>query len=165
MRSIILKASLYAFLFLSPFIVFSQGNPNEEKQFIPESQKGAQVFKHARVLNDQTETIEVTGLSSPTFTVSNLVDGTAESFNHKLRITYTLQTTGGKGSYQLVFFGDDEKVPYAVNAENGVTTIYMPYVVHDHLKSKLDQSLSAKKKVQLKITSLTTGVREAVWIL
>lgn len=160
-----LKACMYSFILLCPVLVFSQVNQPEEKEFIPEGQKGAQVFKHARVLNDQTEILEVISMSAPTITASNLVDGTAASYNHKLRIAYTIQLAGGKGGYQLVFYGEDEKISYAVNAEGGATIIYMPLVIHEYFKSKMDQALTARKKVQLKINVLTSGLREAIWVL
>lgn len=157
--------SLLVILILScSAISYAQSSQKEDKQFNSEDQKGVPVFKYARVLNDQSDVFEVINISAPTFSTSNIVDGTAESFNHKLRVAYNLQLNGSKGSFQLVFFGEDEKVPFAVNTENGLTTIYMPYVVHDNFKSKLDQAISARKKVQVKINLLTSGKREVVWL-
>jgi hypothetical protein len=37
--------------------------------------------------------------------------------------------------------------------------------MHDYFKSKVDQALAARKKVQLKISLSTSGLREAVWSL
>ena len=167
MRLESVKTVLFSFVLICPLLTFSQSttNPYEEKVFIPEPQKGTQVFKHARLLESQVETVEITGLGSPNFATSNMVDGTMESYNHKVRVTYTLQVTGGKGVYQLVFYMPNEKMPYSVNTENGITTIYMPLQLHDYFKSKVDQNLTARKKVQLRLNLSTSGLREAVWVL
>ncbi|MFM1857136.1 MAG: hypothetical protein RLZ05_196 [Bacteroidota bacterium] len=167
MRFESVKKILFSVVLISPSLVFSQSssNPNEERVFIPDAQKGAQVFKHARLLEPQSETVEISGLGSPLFAASNLVDGTVESYNHKVRVTYSLQVTGGKGSYQLVFYMPNEKMPYSVNTENGVTTVYMPFQLHDYFKSKVEQNITARKKVQLKLNLSTSGLREAVWVL
>ena len=138
------------FIFLP---LFSLGQASEEL-----------LFKPSRVASSQVETIEVASISQPSFSVSNVADGTAASFHHSLRVTYSLQILNTKGSFQLVFFGENDRVPYSVNIENGNTIIYMPYLAHDYFKNKLDQALTARKKVQLKISLMTTGVREAIWV-
>lgn len=143
----------------------TNGASLEEKELVPPGQKGTPVFKTGRLLESQTETVEVTAISAPSFTVANTADGTAESFNHRFRISYTLQLLNGKGTYQLHFYNAGEKIPYAVNTENGVTNIYMPLAAHEYFRTKVEQALSLRKKVQLKINLLTSGVREAVWVL
>jgi hypothetical protein len=123
------------------------------------------IFKPSRLASSVNETFELTILGSPTFSVSNLADGTLSSYQHTTRLTYPLQLINGKGEYKLVFYGAGEKVPYSVFTENGITTIYMPFFIHDYFKSKVDQALAARKKVQLKISLSTSGLREAVWSL
>jgi|LauGreDrversion4_2_1035121.scaffolds.fasta_scaffold893788_1 hypothetical protein len=145
--------SFYQFLFLFILPLFSLGQASEEM-----------LFKPSRVASSQVETIEVVSIGQPSFAVSNMADGTVASFRHSLRVTYSLQTLNAKGSFQLIFFGENDQVPYSVNIENGNTFIYMPYLAHDHFKSKLDQALTVRKKAQLKISLLTTGAREAIWI-
>jgi hypothetical protein len=159
---------IYVSLFLVSALIGNaqtNGATLEEKELVPPGQKGSPVFKMGRLLESQSETLDITGTGAPIFTVSNTADGTAESFNHHFRITYNLQVLNGKGNYQLHFYGAGEKIPYAVNNENGVTAIYMPLAAHDYFRVKVEQALNLKKKVQLKINLLTSGFREAVWIL
>ena len=128
-------------------------------------QKEGMLFKAAKVASPQQEAFDVVGLGLPSFTVSNMADGSFESYSHNLRITYPLQLGGGRTNFQLVFYGLNDKIPYAVAQEGNITSIYMPYSTHDHLKGKIEQTLSARRKVQLKINLMPSGLREATWII
>ncbi|MBM3414570.1 MAG: hypothetical protein FJY16_06510 [Bacteroidetes bacterium] len=128
-------------------------------------QQESLLFKAARVASPQQEVYEVVGLGLPSFTVSNIADGSFESYVHSLRVTYPLQLGGGRTGFQLIFYGLNDKIQYAVAQEGNSTSIYMPYALHDNLKGKIEQTLSARRKVQLKINLLPSGLREASWII
>ena len=98
-------------------------------------------------------------------TISNIADGTEMSYYHQLRIAYPLSATNGKNNFQLVFYGENDKIPYAVNTDGTATIIYLPITIHEYFKAKLDQAFAARKKVQLKLNVLASGLREAVWVL
>ncbi|MFM7511506.1 MAG: hypothetical protein ACKO33_07030 [Bacteroidota bacterium] len=127
--------------------------------------KEAMLFKPVSITETTQEVIEVIGLGSPSFTVSNHADGTEGSYVHQLRVSYTLQTVGGKNGYQIIFYGVGEKIPYSVLKEDGSTFIYIPFQIHDQLKSRIEQSINARRKVQLKLLLKPSGVREATWII
>jgi len=112
------------------------------------------------IKEDKTEVIEITGINGASFSVSNTADGSTNSYNHALRITIPLITTSKSGSYQLVFYSEVEKMPYATLEQGGVTSIYYPVSVYDGMKEKLEQAIAAKKKVKLNIVLKTTGYRE-----
>jgi len=127
--------------------------------------KEAMLFKPVSITETTQEVIEVIGLGSPSFSVSNNADGTEGSYAHQLRVSYPLQTVGGKNGYQIIFYGVGEKIPYSVVKEDGKTVVYFPFQIHDQLKSKIEQALNARKKVQLKLLLEPSGIREATWII
>ncbi|MBU6176234.1 MAG: hypothetical protein KGO80_00525 [Bacteroidetes bacterium] len=123
------------------------------------------LFKAAKVTSPQQEVLDVIGLGLPIFAVSNVADGSLESYSHILRVTYPLQIGGGRTGFQLIFYGLNDKIPYAVAQEGNITSVYVPYSVHDQLKGKIEQTLAARRKVQLKINLLPSGLREAIWVI
>ena len=127
--------------------------------------KDEMLFKAARVSSPQQEVLDVVGLGLPIFSVSNIADGTSASFLHNLRIAYPLQIGGGRNGFQLIFYGINDKIPYAVAQEGDLTSVYLPYQVHEHLKGRIEQALAARRKVQLKINLLPSGLREATWLV
>jgi hypothetical protein len=76
-----------------------------------------------------------------------------------------LQINGGRAGFQVVFYGLNDKIPYAVAQEGNLTSVFMPYQVHEHLKGRIEQALAARRKVQLKINLLPSGLREATWVI
>lgn len=119
-------------------------------------------FKPVRPMQSKEESWEIIGLGAPVIAVSNMADGTTKSFQHSFRVSYPLQVAGGKSNYRLIFYGEDEEIPYAVHADVSGTNIYFPYAAHDHIKNKIEQWLLARKKVQLKLTQKVEGNREAI---
>lgn len=118
------------------------------------------------VKDDKIDLIEVTGLGGTTFSALNLPDGTsARGDRYSLKITMSLLTGANKSSgYQLVFNPDGEKSTYAVEVKDGITSINFPQFTFEVIRQKLEQSLAAKKKVQLKITQNPSGFREGVLV-
>lgn len=118
------------------------------------------------VTEDKTEIADITGLGSSTFSTSNTFDGTTKSYKHSLKITLELLTSAGKASnYQLVFYSPDDQQLFAANSNAGVNYIYYPLSFYEGIKLKLEQSLSAKKKIQVKVTFKKDGFREGVLVL
>jgi len=138
-------------------------NANEELSLI-KGGKFRVVFKPQNPTEDKTETLEVTGLGTSMFSVSNISDGTVKSYKHALRITLGLLTSNKSGSYQLVFYSEGEEIPYVVAAMDGKLSIYYPSGLYNDIKQKLEQSLSARKKVQLKIIQQSNGYKEGTLI-
>lgn len=161
------KKSTYFILSLTLFtqLLFpSEGQAQITDDMVVRQQE-SRLFKAAKVTSPQQELLDVTGLGLPSFIVSNIADGSLESYSHTLRVIYPLQMGGGRTGFQLVFYGQSDKVPYAVAQEGNITSIYVPYSVHDHLKGKIEQTLSGRRKVQVKINLLPSGLREATWII
>ena len=159
-------SALFLFSFTPDLIHAQQKNDITDEMVARQARQNEELlFKPSRLATPVSEMLELVNLGSPSFSVSNLADGTLSSYQHSTRITYSIQVINGKGEYKLVFYGASEKIPYSVFTENGVTTIYMPFSMHDYFKSKVDQALTARKKVQLKLNLSTSGLREAVWVL
>ncbi len=118
------------------------------------------------VTEDKTEIADITGMGTSTFSTSNTFDGTTKSYKHNLKITLELFTTAGKASnYQLVFYSPDDQQLFAANSSAGVNYIYYPLSFYEGIKLKLEQSLTAKKKIQVKVTFKKDGFREGVLVL
>jgi hypothetical protein len=118
------------------------------------------------VTEDKTETSDITGIGASTFSTSNTFDGTTKSYKHNLKITLELLTSAGKAStYQLVFYSPDDQQLFAANSNAGVNYIYYPISFYEGIKLKLEQSLAARKKIQVKVTFKKDGFREGVLIL
>jgi hypothetical protein len=121
------------------------------------------VFKARQPMEDKVETIEVSGLGQTTYTTSNTVDGSVKSFEHSLRIVVSLNTVGGKpSSCQLIFYTAGDKIQQAAASDNGQVNIFYPVSVYESIRTRLEQALTARKKVQIKVTQKTTGYREGV---
>jgi hypothetical protein len=120
------------------------------------------IFKPVRSGVDNVELIEVIALGTPSFKVSNMADGTYSSYDHSIRITYPLVLAGGKTGYLLCFYGSAEKIPYSVETKGGITTIYFPFATHEMVKARIDQMLTTKKKITIKLSQLADGYREAL---
>jgi len=113
------------------------------------------------VANDQSEVLNITGVNSFVFTVSNLADGTEKSFHHNQRIVVSLNISESKSEkYQLVFYSNDDRLPFAVASDLSSFSIYYPIHLYESIKTKLEQAIAAKKKVQLKIVRKMDGYRE-----
>jgi hypothetical protein len=159
------KSFVVLFLTISVQTLFITKTQAQATDEMVVRQQERMLFKPARVASQQQEVLEVIGLGLPSFAVSNMADGSMESYSHNLRVTYPLQIGGGRTGFQLIFYGLNDKIPYAVAQEGNITSVYVPYSVHDQLKGKIEQTLAARKKVQLKINLLPSGLREAIWVI
>jgi hypothetical protein len=121
-------------------------------------------FKAQNPAQDKTDVITVTAINGAVFSTSNTADGTSGSYKHNLRITLSLQTNVKTSGYQLVFYSNNEDMPYAAATDNNVVTVYFPISVYESVKEKLDQALAARKSVQLKVTQKTNGYREGTLV-
>jgi hypothetical protein len=82
-----------------------------------------------------------------------------ESYNHSKRITLEI-TTSNNTEHEVVFYTSEEKIPFVYSSLTGKSTIYYHMSMYDDIKQKFDQSMTAKKKIQLRIIEKTTGFRE-----
>lgn len=124
--------------------------------------QGSMVFKPIRNGVDNSEAIEIVGLGTPSFKVSNLADGTYSSYEHSLRVSYPLLLSGGKTGYVICFYGTTEKIPYAVETKGGTTTLFLPFSTHDLIKGRIEQTIATKKKIAVKLVQQADGYREAI---
>jgi hypothetical protein len=67
-----------------------------------------------------------------------------------------------KGVFQIVFYNNSDLVPYSIEKEGLVNSVFIPVSFFDIVRAKLEQAVAAKKKVQLKVSSKKDGYREAV---
>ena len=122
-------------------------------------------FKAAQPSADKFDSWDVTALGQTTYSATNVMDGSVNSFQHTLRVVVGLTTPAFKtGTCQLVFYGTDEKIQQAAALENGVVSIYFPLAVYESMRSRIEQALTARKKVQVKMTQKTNGFREGVLV-
>ncbi len=121
-------------------------------------------FKPENPTENKSSTVDVTGAGVSSFTASNTSDGSPDSYKHKLQITVALTTTSKTNTFQLVFYSENTSMPYAVQETAGLITIYYPISVYSDIREKLEQSLAAKKKVQIKVQQQTNGYKEGTII-
>jgi hypothetical protein len=165
------KLTLFFVSVLFTTTVFSQPVETAEREggnsvFINKTQqKQAEALNNRKKTEDKLEVIDVTGLGGSVFSIMNYPDVSAKAGNHSLKITLSLLTgTTRTGGYQLVFLPENEKTTYAVETQNSVTSIFFPMSVFNVINQKLEQQISNKKKVQLKITQNPNGYREGVLV-
>jgi hypothetical protein len=111
---------------------------------------------------EKSEQFDVIGFGAISISVSNTADGTPSSYIHNSRVTLPLVLAGAKANYQVVFYNNSDLVPYSVEKEGLVNSVFVPISLYDIVKTKLEQAVTAKKKVQLKVSSKKDGFREAV---
>lgn len=153
--------------FLVNSVCFAQTSSAEVETVSSLSEANLQkrIFKTRQPEKDLTESWEVSGFGQTIYTASNVMDGSASSFQHTIRIVVGLSTPANKkSSYQLVFYGADEKIQQAASLENGVVSIYYPLATYEGLRSRLEQALVARKKIQVKMAQKTNGYREGVLV-
>lgn len=125
--------------------------------------KANMAFKPIPVESAVSEQLEITGWGTPSYIVSNTANGLASSYEHSYRVSYPLTVVGNKSGYSLVFYGPHDKIPYSVEKENGKTTLYIPYLMHDNFKLKFEQAMTLRKKVTVNLKMEVNGYREASW--
>jgi hypothetical protein len=112
---------------------------------------------------DRSLAIEITGLPGMSFSVTNTADGSAAGmgYNHSENIVISLQTNVKDTSYQLVFYSEKENFQKIMSEEGNTRSVFYPMSMYADIKQKLEQSISLKKKVQLKLTLRKEGYSEA----
>ncbi len=103
----------------------------------------------------------ITGTTIASFSVSNKADGSSNSFKHTQRVVLNLVTANKNDKLELVFYAGADEMPYTVNQVKELISAYYPISMYESIKQKLDESLSSKKKVILKVEMKTDGYREA----
>ena len=122
-------------------------------------------FKPINPTSERIDQVDIVGMGAATFTTSNTVDGTAESFRHTQKISITLTPAPGKtGSYQLIFYPESANIQSAATTDNGVVSIYYPLNLFNAIRETLDRSFAAKKKVAVKVVQRPDGYREGTLI-
>ena len=115
--------------------------------------------------DDKTDLLDITGIGATVFTSLNFSNNVPRNVNHTYKITLAIFTGANKTSgYQLVFPPEGDAIPIAIEAQNGITSIYFPMNTYAALSQKFEQSLAAKKRIQLKIIQNPSGYREGVLI-
>ncbi|MBM3923119.1 MAG: hypothetical protein FJ340_07975 [Sphingomonadales bacterium] len=160
---VLISPLFFGSLFMAAFSVQAQQPAAEDVRMEKASPfKENMIFKPVRTGTDNIELIEVVSLGTPSVKVSNTADGTYSSYDHSIRVTYPLVLSSGKTGYSLCFYGTSEKIPYAVETKGGRTTLFFPMTTHDLLKGRIEQMLTTKKKVPIKITQQADGYSEAL---
>jgi hypothetical protein len=150
-----------------PLVAWGQAQETyaEEQRLLQVRRKEAMLFKPESPSVAIQETFDILGFGVPSFSISNQANGTEESYLHQLRVSYPLLISGGKSNVQIIFYGNGDKVPYSVVKEDAGAIVYFPLQVHDQLRTRVEQAISARRKVQLKINIKPSGFREAVWLI
>lgn len=117
------------------------------------------------ITEDKMDNIDVTGVGGSTFKTANNYDGTGKSMDHSVRISVVLQTNAKAGSnFELVFYSSNEIVPFSAGTAGNTTYIFYPIELYDNIMKKLEQSITARKRIQLKVTQRVTGYREGTLV-
>ena len=77
---------------------------------------GQQIFKiYNNPTQDKTDQFEILGLGGTTFTSSNTIDGTANSYKHSLQIVVVLTPANktGNSNFQLIFYSPNDNIQQA----------------------------------------------------
>jgi hypothetical protein len=115
---------------------------------------------------EKTDQFEITGFGGTTFTASNTADGTANSFNHNVQIILGLNSAKAVSTnFQLNFYSGTNNIQQAASFSDGTVNIYYPVALYDAVRTKLEQSFAAKKKVTVKVVQKPNGYREGTLVL
>ncbi|MDZ4795168.1 MAG: hypothetical protein SGI83_12885 [Bacteroidota bacterium] len=125
---------------------------------------GEKAFKTRMIREATNELFEIQGMGGTTFTSSNTMDGTSNSFKHSLQILIGLvpvaKTPNPTISFQLIFYSPNDNIQQAATSLENKVNIYFPIAVYDDIRSKLEQTFTARKKVTIKVVQQTNGYRE-----
>ncbi len=128
---------------------------------------GQQVFKvYNNPTQDKADQFDIQGIGGTTFTSSNTIDGTANSYKHSLQIVVALTPVNktGNSNFQLIFYSPSDNIQQAATYKDSDLKIFYPVAVYDDIKSKLEQAFAARKKVTVKVIQKTNGYREGTLI-
>jgi len=126
------------------------------------------VFKvYNSLTEEKNDQFEIQGLGGTTFTASNMVDGSTNSYIHSLRIVVSLVPVikTGNPNFRLVFYSPSDNIQEAATYSNGTLNIYFPEAVYEDIKTKLEQAFATKKKVMVKVIQKPDGYREGTLVL
>ena len=114
--------------------------------------------------NDQ---FEIQGFGGTTFTASNTVDGSTNSYKHSLKIVVGLVPVvkTGNTNFKLIFYSPTDNIQEAATYSDGTLNIYFPEAVYEDIKAKLEQAFAARKKVMVKVIQKPDGYREGTLVL
>lgn len=127
-----------------------------------------QVFKvYNTVSEEKNNQFEIQGLGGTTFTASNTVDGSTNSYKHSLKIVVGLvpAVKTGNNNFRLIFYSPSDNIQEAANYSDGTLNIYFPESVYEDIKVKLEQAFAARKKVMVKVIQKPDGYREGTLVL
>jgi hypothetical protein len=129
---------------------------------------GEKAFKSRTIRQDTNELFEIQGMGGTTFTSSNTMDGTTNSFKHSLQILVGLtpvpKTPVTTSTFQLIFYSPNDNIQQAASSAENKVNIYFPVAVYEDVRSKLEQAFAAKKKVTIKVIQRLDGYREGTII-
>ena len=164
MKTIILSAA--AIFFTTTAFSQSESLVNyKDVEKAPGKDKQTEALNSRNKSEDKTDLLDITGIAGTVFTSMNYSNFGSRNTNHTYKITLSVLTGSNKaGGYQLVFPPEGETISAAVEAQNGITSIYFPMNTYQALSQKLEQSLTSKKKIQLKIIQNPSGYREGILI-
>jgi hypothetical protein len=136
-----------------------------DSYFSPENQ-APKVFKIRTFTKETDEQFEIQGIGGTTFTTSNTIDGTANSYKHSLQIVVGLIPVNKTGniSFQLTFYSPNDNIQQAAIYADGKVNVYFPEAVYEDIRTKLEQAFAAKKKVTLKVIQKKEGYREGTLV-
>ena len=135
------KLMLTACAVLVMTIAFSQN----ESGFTLSPERTIQ-FKPQNPTADKSETISVTGTRAASFSTSNTADGSANSYKHSLRVTVPLNTNSKTNDFQLVFYSENENIPYAVLQNGSTISIFFPMSVYESITEQLKDMWSYRSE-------------------
>ena len=127
-----------------------------------------QVFKvYNSVEVEKNDQFEIQGLGGTTFTASNTVDGSTNSYKHSLKIVVGLVPVvkTGNTNFKLIFYSPTDNIQEAATYSDGTLNIYFPEAVYEDIKAKLEQAFAARKKVMVKVIQKPDGYREGTLVL
>lgn len=159
----------YLFCFLCIVLIGSISvSAQESETIIPRAKPiGQQIFKiYNNPTQDKTDQFDIQGIGGTTFTSSNIIDGTANSYKHSLQIFVALTPVNktGNSNFQLIFYSPSDNIQQAATYKDGALNIFYPVGVYEDIKSKLEQAFAARKKVTIKVIQKTNGYREGTLI-
>lgn len=127
--------------------------------------KQQMALKNRNAQDDKVIVVEVTGIGGGSFSTMNYPDGSSRNNNLSLKTTLKLTVSANNaGSYQLVFYSENEKPVHVAEQSGTETSIFYPISLYDVIRQKIEQATMQKKKCQIKLTTSNDGYREAVLI-
>jgi hypothetical protein len=161
---LLLSATLVTSLVFAQPGETQEGAINKSVSLGKAQQKQNEAMNNRNKNEDKLDVLDITGLGGSVFSTMNYPTVSATATPLSLKITLSLLTGANKAAgYQLVFSPDTDKKPYAVETQNGITSVFFPIDTFEIINQKLDNAVG-KKKVQLKIIQNPNGYREGLLV-